>query len=117
MEDMMGIEIRPIDGHVFAREVIGAQLWRDFEPADLERIRVAWAEAGVVVFRRQALSEQELVNFSRRLGIPQIVHRRDWISPEHRKSFSYQTCTIGKGTTLAWLARAISNGTPINRTS
>jgi taurine dioxygenase len=83
MEDMMGIEIRPIDDHVFAREVIGAQLWRDFEPADLKRIRVAWAEAGVVVFRRQALSEQELVNFSRRLGIPQIVHRRDWVSPEH----------------------------------
>jgi len=79
----MGIEIHPIDSHVFAREVIGAQLWRDFEPADLERIRVAWAEAGVIVFRRQALSEQELVNFSRRLGIPQIVHRRDWVSPEH----------------------------------
>jgi len=79
----MGIEIQPIDGHAFAREVIGAQLWRGFEPAELERIRGAWAEAGVIVFRRQALSEQELVNFSRCFGTPQIVHRRDWISPEH----------------------------------
>ena len=35
----MGIEIQPIDGHAFAREVIGAQLWRGFEPADVERIR------------------------------------------------------------------------------
>jgi len=80
---MMGIEIQPSDGHAFAREVIGAQLWRGLEPVDLERIRAAWAEAGVIVFRRQALSEQELVNFSGCFGTPQIVHRRDWISPEH----------------------------------
>ena len=79
----MGIEIRPINGHAFAREVIGAQLWCDFAPTDLEQIKAAWAEAGVVVFRRQALSEQELVNFSRCFGTPQVVHRRDWISPEH----------------------------------
>ena len=79
----MRIEIRPINGHAFAREVIGAQLWCDFAPTDLEQIKAAWAEAGVVVFRRQALSEQELVNFSRCFGTPQIVHRRDWISPEH----------------------------------
>ena len=45
----MGIEIQPINHHAFAREVIGAQLWRGFEPADLERIREAWAEAGVIV--------------------------------------------------------------------
>jgi len=79
----MGIEIQPIDSHAFAREVIGAQLWRGFKLADLEQIRGAWAEAGVIVFRRQALSEQELVNFSCCFGTPQIVHRRDWISPEH----------------------------------
>jgi hypothetical protein len=42
----MGIEIQPIDGHAFAREVIGVQLWRDFEPADLDRIRVPGPRLG-----------------------------------------------------------------------
>jgi taurine dioxygenase len=79
----MGMDIQPLAGHPFAREVVDAQLWHGLEPPDVERIRAAWAEAGVLVFRRQALSEPELVSFSRCFGTPQVVHRRDWVSPEH----------------------------------
>ena len=79
----MGIEIRPVDGNPFAREVLGVPLWRDLEAAEVAAISAAWAEAGVLVFRRQALSEAELVAFSARFGKPQVIHRTDWLSAEH----------------------------------
>jgi taurine dioxygenase len=96
----MGIEIQPLDGHAFAREVSGVQLWRGLAPADLERIRAAWAEAGVLVFRRQALSEQELVHFSGYFGTPQVVHRRDWVSPEHPEVILISNLCDRAGNTL-----------------
>jgi taurine dioxygenase len=79
----MPLEIRPIDGNAFAKEVIGAELWRDLERAEMERLHGAWAEAGILVFRRQALSEKELVAFSKRFGKPEVIVRTDWVSPEH----------------------------------
>ncbi len=79
----MNFAIRPAADNPFAREVMGAQLWRDLSSAELECIQSAWAEAGVLVFRRQALSEAELVAFSARFGTPEVIHRTDWLSPEH----------------------------------
>lgn len=76
------MEIRSIDGS-FAREVVGVGLWNGLSANDLEQIRTAWADCGVLVFRRQALSEQEIVEVSAIFGKPQVVHRTDWISPEH----------------------------------
>ena len=76
------MEINSIDG-TFAREVTGVQLWKGLPPEQLEQIRDAWTEAGILVFRRQALSEQEIVDVSAMFGTPQVVHRVDWVSPEH----------------------------------
>jgi alpha-ketoglutarate-dependent taurine dioxygenase len=76
------MEIRSIDG-TFAREVQGVNLWQGLSPAQLEEIRAAWRECGVLVFRRQSLSEKELVEVSAIFGKPQPVHRTDWTSAEH----------------------------------
>jgi putative 2-oxoglutarate oxygenase len=76
------MEIRPIDGS-FAREVVGVGLWNGLSADQLEEIRNAWTECGVLVFRRQALSEKEIVEVSAMFGKPQVVHRTDWVSPEH----------------------------------
>lgn len=76
------MEIKPIDGS-FAREVVGVGLWNGLSNDELERVRAAWAECGILVFRRQALSEQEIVDVSAIFGRPQVVHRVDWVSPEH----------------------------------
>jgi alpha-ketoglutarate-dependent taurine dioxygenase len=76
------MEIVSIDGS-FAREVRGVRLWEGLGPAQLEEIRAVWRECGVLVFRRQALSESELVEVSAIFGKPQLVHRTDWVSPEH----------------------------------
>ncbi len=77
------MEIRPIDGNAFAREVVGARLWQELETSEFDRIQSAWADAGILVFRRQALSEKELVAFSKRFGSPEVILRTDWVSPEH----------------------------------
>lgn len=76
------MDIRPIDGS-FALEVTGVQLWNGLQPDELRRVREAWIDSGVLVFRRQSLSEGELVAVTRLFGEPHVVHRTDWISPEH----------------------------------
>lgn len=76
------MEIKPIDGS-FAREVVGVGLWNGLSEAQIGEIRAAWAECGVIVFRRQSLSEEEIVKVSAMFGVPQVVHRTDWVSPEH----------------------------------
>lgn len=78
----MSVEIRSIEGR-FAHEVLGAELWRDIPVADMQKIQAAWADCGVIVFRRQAISESELVAFSNRLGHAEVVHRTDWVSEQH----------------------------------
>lgn len=74
------MDIRPI-GTSFAREVLGVRLWEQPDAATVEAIRAAWNEAGVLVFRRQALSERELLGFSAAFGVPERIVRSDWASP------------------------------------
>ena len=76
------MEIKPIDG-TFAREVTGVNLWEGLPPAQLAEVLAAWRESGVLVFRRQSLSEPELVQATSLFGKPQVVHRTDWVSPEY----------------------------------
>lgn len=76
------MRIEAIDG-TFAREVHDVKLWKGVSQAELEQLRAAWRESGVLVFRRQALSEKELVDVSAIFGKPELVHRTDWVSPEH----------------------------------
>jgi len=74
------LETRPL-GSSFAREVAGLRLWEPQADAVIEALRAAWLEAGVLVFRRQSLSEAELLAFSARFGTPERVVRSDWASP------------------------------------
>lgn len=70
------MELLPIDG-TFAREVRGANLW---ELASGDAIREAFSEHPVLVFRRQALTEDELIAFGRVLGGPEAYIERSWHS-------------------------------------
>ena len=74
-------EIRPIDGS-FAHQVCGLNLWEPMASVDAEAIRAAYREHGVLVFRRQALSEKELVAFGRIVGDPAIYAETAWLSTE-----------------------------------
>ena len=67
-------------GGSFAREVQGVQLWQPLAEADRATMLAAYREAGVLVFRRQALSEGELVAFGRSVGAPSIYAETAWLS-------------------------------------
>src|SRR3546814_2651006 len=64
----------------FAFEIVGLNLWADLDDETFEELSKAWSTQGVLVFRRQCLSEDELLRVSARFGEPDIIVRR---SEEH----------------------------------
>src|SRR6516162_2341002 len=76
----MVLEVRPLD-ESFAREVVGLRLWEVQVDQTIDELRALWADHPVLVFRRQALSEDELADFSARFGALERTVRTDWASP------------------------------------
>ena len=75
----MALTATPLDGG-FAGEVAGVSLWSGLHRAAVDDIREAWSTRGVLVFRRQVLTEDELVAFGARFGKPVPIVRADWAS-------------------------------------
>jgi alpha-ketoglutarate-dependent taurine dioxygenase len=65
----------------FAHEVVGLRLWEPLDHRIVEDLRDLWAHHPVLVFRRQALSERELAEFSAIFGPLERVVRTEWASP------------------------------------
>jgi taurine dioxygenase len=76
----MPLETRPL-GQSFACEVVGLRLWEPQDDPTIDELRALWAHHPVLVFRRQALSEDELADFSARFGPLEHTVRTDWASP------------------------------------
>ena len=64
-----------------AREVVGLRLWEPLDDATVAELRALYAQYGVLVFRRQALSEAELAAFCALFGALERTVRSDWASP------------------------------------
>ncbi len=64
-----------------AREVVGLKLWECLDDATVAELRTLYAQFGVLVFRRQALSEAELAAFCALFGPLERTVRSDWASP------------------------------------
>src|ERR1700730_6055953 len=64
-----------------AREVVGLSLWEKLDDATVAELRDLYAKYGVLVFRRQALSEAELAAFCALFGPLERTVRSDWASP------------------------------------
>jgi taurine dioxygenase len=75
----MAIEAHPLAGS-FAAEVRGLRLWEKLGLADVECLRRLFAEHGVLVFRRQSLSEDEYAEFCALFGSLERTVRTDWAS-------------------------------------
>ena len=73
----MELQLRAINDS-FAREVLGIELWAELGDGTIDRIATALSNIGVLVFRRQSLSEDEMVAFTARLGQPEVIVRSDW---------------------------------------
>jgi alpha-ketoglutarate-dependent taurine dioxygenase len=64
-----------------AREVVDLRLWKPLDDATVAELRALYAQYGVLVFRRQALSEAELAAFCALFGPLERTVRSDWASP------------------------------------
>ncbi|MGE0260287.1 MAG: TauD/TfdA dioxygenase family protein [Alphaproteobacteria bacterium] len=64
-----------------AREVVGLRLWEKLDEATVAELRGLYGQYGVLVFRRQALSEAELAAFCALFGPLERTVRGDWASP------------------------------------
>jgi len=67
-------------GNSVACEVVGLRLWEPQDDQTIDRLRALWAQHPVLVFRRQALSEDELADVSARFGPLERTVRTDWAS-------------------------------------
>ncbi len=64
----------------FACEVRKHALWEPADPEGQEMIRTAYREHGVLVFRRQAMSEPDLLAFGKVVGEPSLYAEPHWLS-------------------------------------
>ena len=62
----MHLHLTPLDNN-FAFEVQGRDLWSGLDDTQVRTLDDAWANQGVLVFRRQLLSEEELDDMAREL--------------------------------------------------
>lgn len=76
----MPLAIRPLHP-TLACEVVGLRLWEEQPAETVAALRELWARYGVLVFRRQALGEEELAAFCARFGPLERTVRTDWASP------------------------------------
>ncbi|MDB5862371.1 MAG: hypothetical protein JWO70_177 [Betaproteobacteria bacterium] len=67
-------------GNSFACEIVGLKLWENVDARTVDELRGLWSEHGVLVFRRQAISEHELADFCALFGPLELTVRRDWAS-------------------------------------
>jgi taurine dioxygenase len=61
------IEAHPMSGAIGA-EIVGIDLSRDLEDSDVEELRAAFNEYGVIFFREQNLSPEQHIAFAQRFG-------------------------------------------------
>ncbi len=73
------MRIEPIAGS-FAHEVKDLPLWEPVDVHDAVAVREAFRESSVLVFRRQSLSEPELLDFGKMIGEPCLYAERTWLS-------------------------------------
>jgi len=71
------MNIRPIPDS-FVAEVHGVALWETLDTDGVAALREALRQHGVLIFRRQSLSEDELAGFSERFGELDRIVRTDW---------------------------------------
>jgi alpha-ketoglutarate-dependent taurine dioxygenase len=82
----MSLEIRPIQGR-FGAEVIGIHPQLRVDDATFARVRDAWYEHSILVFRDLKVSPQEQTDFSRRLGPLHIMVPTDYNLEGHPEVF------------------------------
>ena len=98
----MLLESRVLD-HSLACEVVGLRLWERQDGRAIDELRALWAHHPVLVFRRQALSEDELADFSALFGPLERIVRTEWASPARSEVGVISNLKDGKGKPIGGL--------------
>jgi taurine dioxygenase len=100
----MKLDTRPLHPR-FGAEVIGLRIDRILDDAEtLDALHRLWQEAAVLVFRRQSLTEDELVRFSSSFGECEVVSRKDILSPYTPEVIYFSTLRYADGRTVGGFA-------------
>jgi taurine dioxygenase len=75
----MHFESRSLNGS-FAREIVGLRLWERQDAETATALQRLYAEHGLLLFRRQSLSEDEFADFCALFGRLERTVRTDWAS-------------------------------------
>lgn len=75
----MPCQTRALNGS-FALEVLGLDLWKPLDAKTVGELRTLFGKHGVLVFRRQSLSEHEFAEFCSLFGPLERTVRTDWAS-------------------------------------
>src|SRR3954465_7689486 len=86
-----------------AREIVGLRPWEGLDEATIAELRNLYAQYGVLVFRRQALSEAELASFCALFGELELTVRSDWASPATPEVTIISNLRDGSGNPLGGL--------------
>lgn len=71
----------------FGAEISGVDLSQDLTPELFNRIESTYDECGVLLFRNQRLTDEQLVRFSRRFGELEVHSLREYVKPDHPEIF------------------------------
>ena len=94
--------LTPLDQN-FAFQVLDLDIWAGLDDAHVQTLDDAWANQGVLVFRRQSLTESELVVFSKRFGAPDVIVRTDWASGANPEIIQIANMRNARGETIGGL--------------
>jgi len=86
----------------FGRELSPVNLWKPLDASEISAVRNALREHGVLIFRRQALSEEELADFSSQFGELDRIVRTDWAA-EHPAVIRISNMRNGLGESIGGL--------------
>lgn len=75
--ELMSFQLETI-GSSFAREVANLALWQSDRPETADALRAVFREHPLLIFRRQALEEGELLDFARMMGSPLPYDEANW---------------------------------------
>src|SRR3546814_10977850 len=94
-DSSMTLNVKRLDDN-FAFEIVGLNLWADLDDETFEELSKAWSTQGVLVFRRQCLSEDELLRVSARFGEPDVIVRTDWASTKIGRAWGRGWVSTGR---------------------
>lgn len=74
------------------------------DPSTTDRLKALWRDSPVLIFRRQAVTEDELVRFSSLFGECEVVSRKDILSPYRPEVIYFSTLRYADGRNVGGFA-------------